>query len=99
MFTNVNYVPCILLETVSVKFGFTKACAILDTMVGSMKMKIDEETKSEEVLLGKSKNLNGTNLKLMSQCVWKVCHLVTSTVTLLWYIICQLATKSPYLQL
>ena len=51
------------------KFGFTKACAILDTMVGSLKMEMDEETKSEEVLLGKSENLNGTNLKLMSQCV------------------------------
>ena len=35
-------------------------------------MEIDEETKSEEVLLGKSKNLNGTNLKLMSQCVYLV---------------------------
>ena len=32
-------------------------------------MEIDKETKSEEVLMGKSENLNGTNLKLMSQCV------------------------------
>ena len=48
-------------------WGLRQPCTILDTTVRSPKVAIDETTRSEEVVLPMSENLNGTNFRLILQ--------------------------------